>query len=283
MTAATRPRGPPRMLLGSRQWLMVPGRGGQQQQQQRQQQLRRRRGYLCSAGRQRGMADLSAARCAAAAELEKLPEVIERRRFGEQLRRGTCAPPPSGGRTLQDAGMGGAEALQALDAAFLTCLLHAESRVASALGQGFYTIGPCGEELLSAVGVALRPGEDCTALHYRHLATQLARQLRAGRGLEELALDRARGHVVSSLDPVTGGVHCSIGGGPTDFLVTSTLASQCPAAVGRALGAGLASRLGLPAAQRPLAREGVSFALFRDAGCSTVPRGADAPRLHDFR
>ena len=31
-----------------------------------------------------------------------------------------------------------------------TCLLHAESRVASALGQGFYTIGPCGEELLSS-------------------------------------------------------------------------------------------------------------------------------------
>jgi hypothetical protein len=43
---------------------------------------------------------------------------------------------------------------------------------------------------------------------------------------EEILLDRARGHVVSSLDPVTGGGHCCIGGGKYDFLVTSTLASQ---------------------------------------------------------
>lgn len=43
---------------------------------------------------------------------------------------------------------------------------------------------------------------------------------------KDIALDRARGHVVSILDPVTGGNHCAIGGGPYDFLVTSTLASQ---------------------------------------------------------
>lgn len=51
---------------------------------------------------------------------------------------------------------------------------------------------------------------------------------------------------MSTLDPVTGGVHCAIGGGPYDFLVTSTLASQAPPAVGRALGNGLAHILGVP-------------------------------------
>ena len=41
---------------------------------------------------------------------------------------------------------------------------------------------------------------------------------------------------MSSLDPVSSGNHCCLGGGELDFLVTSTLASQCPPAVGRALG-----------------------------------------------
>ena len=53
--------------------------------------------------------------------------------------------------------------------------------------------------------------------------------------LEQLLLERARGFVVSLRDGVTGGVHCSLGGGPRDFLVTSTLASQAPPALGRAL------------------------------------------------
>ena len=60
-----------------------------------------------------------------------------------------------------------------------------------------------------------------------------------------MLLDRARGHVVSALDPVGGGVHCSLGGDELDFIVTSTLASQGPPAVGRAMGAGLAHHLGV--------------------------------------
>ena len=44
---------------------------------------------------------------------------------------------------------------------------------------GFYTIGPCGEELLSAVGANIRP-TDPLALHYRHVAVSIARQLGAG-------------------------------------------------------------------------------------------------------
>ena len=61
-----------------------------------------------------------------------------------------------------------------------------------------------------------------------------------------LPLPSARGYVCSSLDPVTGGVHCSLGGGPHDFLVTSTLASQCPPAVGRALAVGLTKSMKVP-------------------------------------
>ena len=50
-------------------------------------------------------------------------------------------------------------------------------------------------------------------------------------------MNRARGDTVSKNDPVTGGVHCSIGGSDhNNYIVTSTLASQCSAAVGRALG-----------------------------------------------
>ena len=130
-----------------------------------------------------------------------------------------------------------------LDASIATFLLHVESRIAALCGEGFYTIGPCGEELLSAAALAFKPC-DTVALHYRHVAVSLARALeQRTKTLEDLILDRARGYVVSKYDPVTGGVHCAIGGGPNDYVVTSTLASQCPPAVGRALGFSLARRL----------------------------------------
>ena len=127
-----------------------------------------------------------------------------------------------------------------VDAALATFCLHVESRIASMIGHGFYTIGPCGEETLASVGCVLED-QDSAALHYRHLAVNIARQLCQGVSLEQILLDRARGYAVSRNDPVTGGVHCSIGSksspqGSGDFVVTSTLASQCPSAVGRALG-----------------------------------------------
>ena len=85
------------------------------------------------------------------------------------------------------------------------------------------------------MGLTLRP-TDPAALHYRHVATLVARQLQRGSALERVLLDRARGHTISTQDPVTGGVHCSLGDNPLyDFLVTSTLASQGPQAVGRAV------------------------------------------------
>jgi 2-oxoisovalerate dehydrogenase E1 component len=127
-----------------------------------------------------------------------------------------------------------------LDAALATFCLHTESRIASMIGHGFYTIGPCGEEALASAGCVIED-HDSVALHYRHLAINIARQLCQGVSLEQILLDRARGYTVSKNDPVTGGVHCSIGSkasrqGSGDFVVTSTLASQCPSAVGRALG-----------------------------------------------
>ena len=134
------------------------------------------------------------------------------------------------------------EHLLSLDAALATFSLHVHARVASLVGQGFYTIGPCGEELLAAGAMAFQ-AHDSTALHYRHTAMSVARQLNGGtKSLEDVLLARARGYTVSRHDPVTGGVHCSIGGGPNEFLVTSTLASQCPPAVGRALGYSLLSQ-----------------------------------------
>tara|TARA_R110002050_G_scaffold270974_1_gene414068 strand:- start:262 stop:441 length:180 start_codon:yes stop_codon:yes gene_type:complete len=50
------------------------------------------------------------------------------------------------------------------------------------------------------------------------------------------AISSARSYCVSKQDPVTGGRHCALGGGVNDFYVTSTIASQGPQAVGRALG-----------------------------------------------
>jgi len=76
--------------------------------------------------------------------------------------------------------------LTCMTAAFTTQFLHTEARVASLLGQGFYTIGPCGEELLAAVGLAL-PQHDAMALHYRHLGTQIARQLAPGQERYDVA------------------------------------------------------------------------------------------------
>lgn len=42
-----------------------------------------------------------------------------------------------------------------------------------------------GEELTSVIGSLLRP-TDAMALHYRHLAAQICRQLNAGRTVEEV-------------------------------------------------------------------------------------------------
>lgn len=149
--------------------------------------------------------------------------------------------------SLIEAGVDRHAALRMLKSGMMTFCSHTEGRLASFFGRGFYTIGPCGEELMAAVGELVR-ATDFVCLHYRHLATQFCRQMRLGYTIEESLLARARAHAVSIRDEVTGGVHCALGGNDKDrhsFTATSTLASQCPPAVGRALGIGLAARLGV--------------------------------------
>jgi 2-oxoisovalerate dehydrogenase E1 component len=143
--------------------------------------------------------------------------------------------------TVAPEGVTREQAFRAIHAGLISFVSHVEARVASSLGEAFYTIGPCGEELLAAPGVLLEP-TDAMALHYRHLATQVARHLPL-KGAQQIMLDRARAHTVSAYDAVTGGVHCSLGGDDFSFLVTSTLASQTSPAVGRALASGLAHQL----------------------------------------
>jgi 2-oxoisovalerate dehydrogenase E1 component len=190
------------------------------------------------------------ARAARSSEVDALLEVVELANFEQRLSSGALTAAAGAPLSLEDAGIDAATFDLALRAGFATLALHSEARVASLLGHGFYTIGPCGEELLAAVGLTLR-ADDAMALHYRHLATQIARQLRDGRSMEDVLLDRARGYVVSASDPVTGGAHCAVGGGASDFIVTSTLASQAPPAVGRALGNSVAHALNVPSAAFP--------------------------------
>lgn len=159
--------------------------------------------------------EYAALRQAKSKEIALLSEVKQMSIFEQQLETGTC-PLPASPHTLHSVGMSPDDCLTLLKAGLITSALHTEARIASLLGEGFYTIGSCGEELLASIGLLLRP-DDPMALHYRHVAAQIARQLKSQRALDDVLLDRARGYVVSSLDPVTGGAHCAIGGGPHDF------------------------------------------------------------------
>jgi len=175
--------------------------------------------------------------------LKELPELVQKGLFEQYLNE----LPLEANVTEHTDVMTKEDASVVLRAGMATFAVYVETRIASAIGQGFYTIGPCGEELMGVVG-ALARDTDPMALHYRHLAVQMARQLsgpvaKGEKSLEQVMLDRARAPVISIHDPVTGGHHCALGGGPSDFYVTSTLASQAPPAVGRALGLRLAPRL----------------------------------------
>eukprot|EP01083_Nonionella_stella_P209851 760312_1 len=145
------------------------------------------------------------------------------------------------------------EYLLLYDAAITTHCIHIQSRVASFESKGFYTIGPCGEECLAPIGLILDL-KDQVALHYRHLAVNIARNMkRQGYDgdntdlLSNIIRDRARGYCVSLNDPISAGGHCLLGSSDFDhdYIVTSTLASQCMPAVGRAFGNVLCHALGL--------------------------------------
>lgn len=207
-----------------------------------------------------------------AKEIDALPETRAAQRLEEWLNAqadaeqqntaGSPRPQQQQQQQRQHHALNDFQIAQTIDAMLATFLLHVEARCAALLGRGYYTIGPCGEEALAAIAHCLRP-RDSLALHYRHVSVNLCRQIAMNRMnsssnnetdydessspsssfMEQLLLDRARGYSVSCHDPVTGGVHCCIGSSSDsanasreDYLVTSTLASQCPAAVGRALG-----------------------------------------------
>merc|ERR1719422_2912283 len=86
--------------------------------------------------------------------------------------------------------------------------------------------------------------------------------------MDTILLNRARGFCVSSLDPVSNGNHCLLGGGENDFVVTSTLASQAPPAVGRAAGLRLAKHLGV---EKPLlSADGVSYVSVGDGSVNNA-------------
>ena len=190
-------------------------------------------------------------------KLESLPEVIAMNRLDtflhdkvlqqqQRIQQQREPPPPAAAPTTKNYKytMTTNQIQLCLDSSIMTFLLHVYARQASLVGHGYYTIGPCGEELLSSVALALQSC-DSLALHYRHLAISLSRQLLKqdseigtvydDETVKDILLARARGYTISKYDPVTGGVHCALGGGPNDYIVTSTLASQCPPAVGRAL------------------------------------------------
>lgn len=216
----------------------------------------------------RAVATLQAKRTAQASTLEKLPEVRRRSEFREQLDKGECDHHDHETHlSFASVDLKAEDLRLLLDAGFLTFLLHCESRVANHVGDGFYTIGPSGEELLGAVGLALRLS-DPAAPHYRHLSTMLVRALRSGKPIEDIVLDRARGYCVSSHDPVSGGMHCCLGGEPSDFVVTSTLASQTTPAVGRAAGSRLASYLRVP--QPKFRHDAVSYVSLGDGSISNA-------------
>ena len=193
-------------------------------------------------------------------QIAKLAEVLQRTSFVNRLKAGSMS------HRAPKFQLNKAEYKTALTASMATLALHVESRIASLKGEAFYTIGPCGEELMGGVGLALRT-DDMTALHYRHLATQLVRQIRNDEPIDDILMDRARAHVVSSLDPVTGGNHCSLGSSVSDFIVTSTLASQCPPAVGRALGLALVDHLGL---ESPISKDAISYVSLGDGSVNNA-------------
>lgn len=211
----------------------------------------------------RSLVDLPALRLANHKVIKDLSEYKQRDIFQQQIKL-AMQEPGDAQVDLSGSSLSPEDIRLVVKSALTTFMLHVEARIASSVGQGFYTIGPCGEELLSVIGLLLKP-TDASALHYRHVGTAVMRQLAAGKSVEDIVLDRARGYTVSKLDPVTGGRHCAIGGSAYDFLVTSTLASQCCPAVGRAQAIPLAHALKAPSL---FAKDSVSFVSLGDGSAN---------------
>ena len=88
--------------------------------------------------------------------VKALPEVVSASSFPERLDAKLQQGNPllaEDAATLQ----GSSDLVRtALTAAMATTSLHTQSRIAAYGGYGYYTIGPCGEELMAALGLAMR-------------------------------------------------------------------------------------------------------------------------------
>ena len=114
-------------------------------------------------------------RLAKAEEISTFPEIVQRDIFLNDLNHGEPSMRPHAtSSTTAPLQMSKQDLNTCLDAGLLTFALHIESRISSALGEGFYTIGPCGEEPLAGVALALRP-DDSVAGKVWNTFCQLAR------------------------------------------------------------------------------------------------------------
>ena len=88
--------------------------------------------------------------------------------------------------------------------------------------------------------------------------------------LKNVILDRARGYCVSVNDPISSASHCLLGTRDFkhDFVVTSTLASQLPPALGRALGIQLVNALSK--ADAKLTKDAISFVSLGDGSVNNA-------------
>ena len=129
--------------------------------------------FLFRFGRPHTYFRVSSTRTAASVpdEVARLPEYIQREKMISALRRGSLDYYPSADMTTNYASsfITPEKTSLLLDATLSTFFLHVQARIASSQGKGFYTIGPCGEEALAAVGLCLQK-TDASALHYRHVA-----------------------------------------------------------------------------------------------------------------
>ena len=81
-------------------------------------------------------------------EIAALPEVVQLERFLAQLDGGECEL-PAGIQDFAAVGMDQEACIAVIRAGMATQVSHVESRKASVVGEGYYTIGPGGEELLA--------------------------------------------------------------------------------------------------------------------------------------
>ena len=141
-------------------------------------------------------------------------------------------------------GLGGAAALELLDAQLESRHVDLAARWLRAQGHGFYTIGSAGHESNAAVAAALRP-TDPALLHYRSGGFYCARARQVD-GIDPVQ-DILQGMFASIDEPIAGGRHKVFGRHELAVIPqTSTIASHLPRAVGVAFTIGRAPKLPAP-------------------------------------